>query len=511
MIKILLVDDEPYILKGLEKSILSLDFPVTILGKTSNGEAALQLIASNTPPDVLITDVKMPVMDGLTLIEKVNTLYPEILTVILSGYRDFEYARKSLRLNVYDYLLKPFMPEDIKKLLVKASEKKKSNILKQEINLLSYLAFGSGTIPENSLTLDYMEYLLCYICIGPVSNSGDYNTILENNLLPIVPLFEKLTGILRKGEKVWLLNGRYCNEKLTIIGSIQSLKDRLNILAQDLVQLLKLNSIPVTMAFSPIIKDPLQIGSNTQTLRRKICSRIIIGKSRIIYPGEQIDSSCESFLFPSHLKNKFNVIIHQKNWNIFKKELKKLVYRIEKEQCPQLYVERIAMQLLHLCQQYSGSKIPGILELEISLKESILSALNYEILLEKLYEFFTIFFDFDKTNANSKDELSDVIYRIEEYIVNNLSQQITLQILSDRFGYSPSYICNVFKIAKGAPPIEYLNTVRINKARELIEQQPDFLIKDIAKVVGFEDPLYFSRIFKKETGLSPSEYRDQLK
>ena len=115
-IRILIVEDEILLLKNIKKKIQSAGSFFTVAGESTNGREAWDMIRM-LRPDVVFTDIRMPIMDGLTLSGMINETYPEIRTVIISGYDDFEYARTALSNRVYDYLLKPVKIEELKKLL----------------------------------------------------------------------------------------------------------------------------------------------------------------------------------------------------------------------------------------------------------------------------------------------------------------------------------------------------------------------------------------------------------
>ncbi len=109
---ILLVEDEYYIRQGLAHKIEELDDIYVIVGQAANGSEALEIL-QKTSVHLVITDIQMPVMDGLELCRQINILYPDIVTIVLSGYNEFEYAREALRNNVFDYLLKPVSEDDL--------------------------------------------------------------------------------------------------------------------------------------------------------------------------------------------------------------------------------------------------------------------------------------------------------------------------------------------------------------------------------------------------------------
>lgn len=119
--------------------------------------------------------------------------------------------------------------------------------------------------------------------------------------------------------------------------------------------------------------------------------------------------------------------------------------------------------------------------------------------------------DTELINDYSPVSTSQIMVNIEEYIKSNLSSPITHQSLSSRYGFTPSYLSKLFKKYRGLSPSEYLTGLRVEKAKLLMEENPEILTKNLAPIVGFSDPFYFSKIFKKVTNSSPKEYKASLK
>lgn len=144
---------------------------------------------------------------------------------------------------------------------------------------------------------------------------------------------------------------------------------------------------------------------------------------------------------------------------------------------------------------------------DLKIKEAVSVSKNYQELLENLWYIFEELIDIRSEKSPYKESISILMNKIDKFIRANLASYINTRTLSEQFGLVPSYLSKLFKDYKGISPSDYLLRLRIEKAKELIASQPDFLTKDIAESIGFSDPLYFSKIFKKETGMTPSEYK----
>jgi YesN/AraC family two-component response regulator len=112
--------------------------------------------------------------------------------------------------------------------------------------------------------------------------------------------------------------------------------------------------------------------------------------------------------------------------------------------------------------------------------------------------------------SDSKRPMKNIVEEIEKYLISNYNRKITQDILSAKFGFVPSYLSKIFRAYKGASPSEFLVQYRIQKAKGILESRCDILVRDVAETVGYDNSSHFSRVFKKETGLWPKEYMDNV-
>ena len=162
MITILLVEDEPPILRDIQFQIRKCSEKCTIFATAFNGRQAIEILeSSHRKIDLLITDIQMPVINGLELIQHVRKLYPDIICVILTGYSEFNYAKEALRLGVMDYLLKPVEEEALTNILNDVYEKKYQEKLESEIRNSGPVLSFSPRVPQPDKTDHYATAVLC--------------------------------------------------------------------------------------------------------------------------------------------------------------------------------------------------------------------------------------------------------------------------------------------------------------------------------------------------------------
>ena len=200
--------------------------------------------------------------------------------------------------------------------------------------------------------------------------------------------------------------------------------------------------------------------------------------------------------------SKFDVLIGSKSHELLFKEIEKLKNVWEKEKYPQILVERIVRQILHLLQR----RFSGILknDLEQEFYELLPTIKSYSDIADLLK---SIVSDLYSETEKVGDLGRDIIIKADRYIRDNLNKMITLQNACDYLNISQPYLSRIFRTYKKMSFNEYVTSLRIKKARELFDETPEMLVKDAAEIVGYEDQHYFSKVFKLVIGCSPTEYK----
>ena len=180
-IRIIIAEDEPVILRGIVLTVTQLSSDYEIAALSQNGADALDKI-QDLKPDIVITDIKMPVMDGLELIESASKASPHTVFVILTGYAEFEYAKRAMQLQVADYLLKPVDPDALENLLEKLTEQILSNSKKDIHDYLCQNIYRDSpqTVSYNPLTGQSIQLL--FIFYGSITSSM-YNELTTGSLI----------------------------------------------------------------------------------------------------------------------------------------------------------------------------------------------------------------------------------------------------------------------------------------------------------------------------------------
>ncbi|HEY5584212.1 MAG TPA: response regulator [Ruminiclostridium sp.] len=509
--KVVVVEDEPKILRNIIQKIENADTLFKVHGSASNGVDAIELI-NTIKPDVLFTDIRMPIMDGLELIKHIKTEHPNLQIVILSGYNEFEYAQKAIKLGVIDYLLKPVEEDSLKKTLNGIKSKlnlkmntDERNILYSDINGVTYDT-SLPSIFENS------RFAIFLICIGNLSNYLDPRSLhkLYSSLWSNITWEDILNDIIKADYKWWVVDEKQPNQKFLVLSVPDTQIDNLASYASLLKQTLSshIDSYSVNICMSEQLIPYSEIWSAAQNLRMTVDKGLVMGESSVITPASLNKISQLPILLDMAAQNKLSILIQTNNRNILFQELTGLFDKWIQSSYPQRMIEKTLYNLIrHTYSQSASITEMENIHVEYELSEKFAISPNFKSIYKDILCIFDNILLSDKKDSDNTEEL---VSRIEDYIRLHYSETISLEDVSNKFNFSISYISKIFKKYKGVSFLQYLITFRINKAKQLMESQLKLEIKDISEIVGYTDQHYFSRIFKNVTGKTPSGYRNWI-
>ena len=520
MIRIMIVEDEPPIQRSLKSAIESVSLNFKVIACAFNGKVAISML-QEAKPDVIFTDIRMPVMDGIQLMRFLSINYPGIITVVLSGYQEFEYVKSALQLNAFDYLLKPISFSALTALLEQISFQVNS---RKEREIRDYLEAQLNGGEPNCISVfqnadfGYEQYLMMLLC------AGSYPSFPMDYLIPARAFWEKinLNDKVKQAEigsgKAFVFNGKSSAEKIVISAfphlSVGDEKKCTGFLSS----ILSKQDFPVTSIVSDPISNIREIGYVSQLLRLVLNKKLIIGVSQTIFlngSDNLLWSPNESIPIDKEIQKTENLLLldlSKSDMTSFKTRIKDLIQSFQERMYSQMLVEKILKHIVTLCQYTVSPTVKyDSSNLELEINEAITNSVNNTDLFNNLWCIFEELFQLNsKNNQRNVTETSKLLLEMESFLQENVSQPITNTILSEKFGFVPSYLSKLFKAYKGMSPTEYLTKLRIERAKKLIKSNPHILSKQIAAEVGYSDPLYFSKIFKKETGVWLSEYKKLL-
>jgi YesN/AraC family two-component response regulator len=497
MIRVMVVEDEPPIMRVIIKFIESFGEEFKVVATAINGKKALEVLEKEEI-DVVFTDIKMPVMDGLKLTEHIKEQMPEIVVVIISGFQDFQYARKALQFQVCDYLLKPISQEAITTVLEKIS---KDLIIKSEAKqrqqIIHFMNESRTEKPNKEAESDYAIFLICI---------GSFPLVPNDSMLPArdfwdrVIMDEKLSKVLAKEENSMCFNGKSAAE-MVVVAELKT-QERIIEVADKLMEQLKTNNaLPITLVSSQNLIKLSHIGKVLKTLRTKLYVNTQLFTSQILWLEKEEMQS----------KNRLDtkMIIETIHSAIDSSELTNSIVtaltKFSDSGFTQLQILTFLDNIIN--GQYFKNNIfnKDTSALKMDLEIAVSNAIDEKSLAKEI-AFIMVGASHQEEKTNEKGSTPDIAQKIEEYLKSHYQESITTNMLSKKFGFVPSYISKLFRTYKGMSPSEYLTYYRIEKSKQIMLKEPEVLCKEVANMVGFSDQHHFSKTFKKQTGMSPTEY-----
>lgn len=510
MLKVLLVDDEPYVLEGLSTMVDWAAYGFSV-DTAANGEDALE-IANTADPDLIITDIKMPGMNGTEFIRRSLENHSSAEFVILSGYDDFSYAKEAMRYHVCDYLLKPIDDEDLDKLISKMAaqickKRAKADTDSRQLSFITNQCINrliKGEMKESLqkriralLDMDDEERVQCILIdCEPIAikKDGGVKNLIEKKLGTSFHrhLFEDDMGRY----------GIIVTEKMSIFSTIEAFAKSL------ICELKEANAGSPTAAVSLPGKGPLSFSAIYRQASYALNYKFFTGPSDVILYREVGDQHLKRdlctddfhFLLESvRLGNnrKTEAILDQLFEN-FSKNLRVPESIVAYLRCFDLELIRLIMDMDGDPDHFAGTTLGLKNEMDhLTMNELKNSFLAH---CRRASEYL-------ETIRQSHPHT--VVNEIKNYIKDNYHKNIKLKHIAKVFYMNPIYLGQVFIRSTGMHFTDYLNTIRIEEAKKLLRRS-DMQIQEIARTVGFKDAKYFSYKFKTATNLAPSAFRDTV-
>lgn len=497
MFQVLIAEDSKPILRNIRMLLEESGLPLAVAAGVSNGEEGLEIIRRQ-PVDILITDIRMPKMDGLTLIEHGKKLSSRLKTVLISGYNDFEYTRKAINLQVNDYLLKPVERNQ----LVEVMEAVIAQLQQERQSVCSVLdgIVRDGTVPFLPEPAFYDQPKLPgVIRLNPFG--------LEAAECELAVIKDSLAEVFGE-QPVWLLPARNRREYLFIVNASvtagrHSVPDRLRRLQS---RLLAHEGLPVSVLFSSTAVDPCGLSPVYHDLSRRIREQLPLFKSAALEASRLPVSGREQVKQQMERSGEgYALMIENMQRERFLVQMTAELKRWEKSDLTAGDLEGLVHRL---AAAFDGAALRHCGGRNWNVNEDFAGLLiwpEYEVFCNRLLALSGRCFD--ELLSGLKKSGNQLFEKIDEHLRSNLYAQVTMSELTDKFHVSSSYICRVIKRYSQNTFVSYYLELKIREARRLMEAHPEMKIREISDALSFHDQHYFSKVFKEYAGISPSEYR----
>ncbi|WP_168123470.1 response regulator [Paenibacillus sp. HB172176] len=532
--RVMIVDDEPLMRQGIAKKIELSGLPLETVAEAGDGRSALSRL-KEAKPEIVITDIRMPGMDGLSFLQQAKQLNEEIEFIIISGYGEFEYAKKAIQYGVEDYLLKPVNKQELKDCLMRilaklerkdrqSSRNQKLEYLQQEGNeairrrvLTKFIQQGDeAEAAMQDIKLKAMqEHCQQFLAIifTPDHLELPYRSFFKgDDSLVWFAVKNIISTVMESSTREGALfnNAADENELIYILGEHRSVS--CNQLFEELQKILESFKLYLKLDFTigcGGVVDRMELIQQSYRQARQACrNKIIHGSNRVYQATEQVVEAHQASMLSEGDQQLLSHCLNECNRAALHRWIEQRVTQIAKaEDSAFSHLESFCIDFHLLLRKFffSRTNIPGWIIGEMN---DLLAWLQGVSDWRDVWGYLNTVIDNMIEHLSQERHASEyrVIDEVKSYIDSSLHEQINLLAIAERFYFHPNYLARRFKECFGETFINYLTNSRMRKA-ELLLREPHLQIQQVAELVGFLDAAYFSSVFRKKTGMTPTEYR----
>lgn len=525
--KVILVDDEEEVREAIRKRINWEEIGFTVAGTAENGEEALEL-AETVEPDVVMTDIQMPFMDGLTLLKRLKEKFPDLRSVIFSGYDDFEYAKEAIRLETEEYILKPVDAEELKAIFTRIKERLDEQLQqRRNVEQLSKYYEDSrpmikeqliiGLLEGRELQFDLERYQKdfdlriesAFYCAGAfrITPMEGGKETLDKNLMAVSLkqiVEERFKDVLPVEVLVYL-------DTVCVLARLKSTAQR-SVFVDEMDRICKVAhralSANVSAGIGRTYGNAESIHTSFLEAKDAFHHRIFVGENQAIcisdvepsYPIEDYVSEKQI----RHIMRQVKVGTRES----LESEIRGFIDKLKRSNINlnqlQIFYAEFMVELLRLSRGHDIS-IVGTGLGNINTNEELAGFSSMDAFADRLIELTSILWE--KISNVRMDTTKKLAEDAKQYINDHYNESsLSVDEICSHLGVGASYFSAVFKKETGVSFVTYLTQVRMNEAQRLLDTT-DEKSYIIAGLVGYEEPNYFSYVFKKHFGISPSKYR----
>ncbi|WHY00111.1 response regulator [Neobacillus sp. DY30] len=519
--KVLIVDDEIQIRKGLRLKVDWEEEGFQIVEEASNGRKALDILQTEDI-DVVITDMRMPIMDGVELAKRCHQEFPHVKVIVLSGYSDFEYVRNSLQQGVKDYLLKPVAPDELVEALRKirkevAEEKRKQAEIAQMSRLVhSHL---QELQEQFILHLAKEEVLQLPIVTERLQQLQLEELATENGKVQFITVEIRESNDDNRLEELRLPFQLLCKEiaqqyKATYVFTDPSYPNMVQLLmllesnssVDQFVQHIQLN-VNKLLKLETVIGIGAIVNGLSEYRSGYISSLLAWSQSQLGSKSQIMDQTAPSeelFDFSPDFEKRITNSIENLDFAAFKDYLK-MVLEGRSVMSFSFAANQVLFMLGSLAKKYDV-ETNNIQNMIWNCQQNIWKLYSQHKVKEDLIQLASLIIEKVRLARFSNKKLID---SIRHYLDQHYASEISLTTLSALFHINSAHLSETFKNHVGQNFSDYLVTLRMDKAKQLLKDK-QLKIIDVSNLVGFSNSGYFSTVFKKHFGQTPVEFRNSI-
>lgn len=491
MIRLIIVEDETVIRNGLTKHVPWEKLGVDEMRSASNAREALD-ICRTYRPDIIVSDIRMPGMDGIALCEKLKEEFPESEILFVTGYEDKEYLKAAINLHAVRYIEKPIKIPDLSEAVgeavsrVKVTRKQKTTYLHSlllNVSVAPFCTYGSKIFRIGILRLKSASKIFdMEKILGEYLEKSDIFFLAEvfdaNTLVFLCGVKHKKFSWEPLGREIALLGERHLGEKEWFL------------------------------TFGSIVDGLEKVSESYREAIYTQNAVTFMGWKKVVFPGDLKEGNHDIELNQS-MVDQFADALAEKNKGKAIGILNELYEMLEKNQVfmnsDVRYIYYSLKQTLAWADQsFHPGDVGRVIEgLNMEFYDN---AWTFEEMHRYLLEYLEqLFAEGEERNSTY------VVKKVMDYILENHGDcNLTIKVLADYVCLTPTYLSNLFKKNAGMTIGQYLVDVRVEHAKRLMKN-PQLKFYQVSNIVGYNDANYFAKIFKRKTGLTPSEYKENIR
>jgi two-component system, response regulator YesN len=538
MFKVLIIDDEPIIRRGLKNIINWKNFGCEVIGEAEDGQEGGELI-HRFLPDIIITDIRMPEIDGLTMMRDIRNAVPDCKIIILTGHRDFEYVHEALKLGAFDFILKPSKIEELTAVIARAvKELKFQKDRTEEFQKLQVLFQQNIPVLREKFLYDVIyeintneEDILGKLELFGIAANEYYMLIVQNDAEDTeskeITQYDRHLyqfGIINTFSEIFSENFKVISITLNNLGiaflvipldrennNIELVDKKCSYL-QDIIR--NCFGFTVTIAVSSNGTVLTELPIKFRECREALEHKFYLGSNSVIFHSD------------------VNTFFKYDDHSLLEKLQKALMEGVKSGNLPSVtdrlndifsYVKGTDPLAREYIKDFFWNTISAINNIRMSLPsaendkkveyrelsglygliEKCSNADELNTMLDEAARNVT-----SKVNSYNNKSIKLILRKAMEYLQQHYFEQVTLNEVAEHAYVSTYYISRMFKREMGKNFVDCLNEIRVEKAKEMLKDVR-YKTYEVAEKVGIPDAHYFSRLFKKYAGITPTEFREQ--
>ncbi len=514
MMKLLIVDDERVPREGMVTLIPWADYGIQVMDTAADGLDALAKIERETP-DIVLTDIKMPQMDGIELLKTLHRERPEIDSLIISGYDEFEYAQKAINYGAKGYILKPLDPTELLNAVLSIVQQRKCG--------------AAGQDPKSDVDT-YLRNLI-YACYTPeqleeatdsfAAIRGYWFRIIIMQLENIRDALQEQPGSLYRSLMACVEQYRQENEALHIVEKSpnhmifvladpekQAVTDQTKTLLETMVaQMQQARYTEFVIGVSGYCATIDQLAEKYLGTLRIVNMKYIYGSGRAYYVGKDYAlSGLESK--PASMTKQLVEATFRHELDAVDQLMTERYRAFHKDKTCLSDVQQFARNLLHALVEQAGEmdlNMEDVYRDSKSIIFSICTSNSRREIMARLTEFMKAVSRYMQQYRGGSAE--QVCRNVKDYIRTHYDNPgMSTRTIAEAFHFNPNYLSSVFSVTCHTTVTNFINAIRMEQACVFLKAS-DMKINQIAERVGFVHPTYFCTVFKREIGVSPTDYR----